>query len=144
MKILLIALSLLAMPAFAAHDSLMFIVRKEKALVQINEPGSASRLQTLLASLSTEHSVLLMNADQSIKLDCERGERAATCVIRILPGAQTKLEPATAQAFVKLAELGIPGDRLVADQAHEFQSSNGDRFTIRVRAGQLELEGQKL
>lgn len=143
MKSFLLAGILLSFPALAARDSLMLIVRPEKALVQINEPGRASRLQAFLAALAENSHVLLTSADQSLKLDCGRNETAASCVIRFLPGANARIEGKTVQGISPLAELGIAPGRSVADQSYEFRSSNGDRFAIRVRSGSLELDGSK-
>lgn len=144
MNFLLLALfAFAASPSFAASDSVAVIVRPEKALVQVNEAGAASRLQNFLQSLGRVKNLLLISKDESFKLECGRNGQAASCVFRILPGGRGWIRVKAAGASAHLSEMGLPGELSVPDQAYEFRGSNGDQFVIRVQNHQLSVEGTK-
>jgi hypothetical protein len=141
MKLLALLALLFSIPAQAAWDSVAVIVRPEKALVQINEPGTKGRLRSFIAAVSDEGGFLLLNKGESLKLECGTSESAASCVLRFLPGPGVILKPKLVQGSFFAEDFGVNHE--LGDLELAFLNSNGDRFLIRTHGTQLELTGSK-
>lgn len=141
--VFLIMLSLFApLASFAQSDSVAIILRAEKVLIQINEAGSSSRLQSLFDVLGAESDFLLLSADKSVKLDCGRDARAATCVIRLLPSPSVNLGEKTLDSFVSWNDLRVV-QAPVTEGSWMFESSRGDHLEIQVTTQGLRVFGNK-
>lgn len=127
--------ALLVGPVFAARDSVAVFHRPEKVVVLINESGAASRLQQLLKAFGPELDLLWENADQSIRFNCGRNEKAATCTIRLLPSASVLVEPKKVAGWAS----GVAA----RDLELSWESSRFNRFTVKIENGNLTVHGQK-
>jgi hypothetical protein len=141
MKVLTLLALFSSLSAQAAWDSVAVIVRPEKALVQINEPGSRGRLRSFITAFSEAGGFLLTSKDASLKLECGTNDAAASCVIRFLLGSGVVLKPKLVHGSFFAEDLGL--DRELGDLDLAFLNSNGDQFAIRTHGAQLELIGSK-
>lgn len=141
-SILIAAAVLLSTTAKADWDSVAVIYRPEKVLVQINERASANfRLDTLMTELGFDKKMIVLSADKSLKLDCERNAEAATCILRFQPSPTVTLEPRKATADVDLSELKLP--LAPTDLGLSFLNSNGDYVNLKVHNGRLQITAAK-
>lgn len=131
-----------AAPSFAQTDSVAIILRPDKVLIQINEAGSSSRLQSLFDVLQEESEFLFLSDDQSVKLNCARNAEAATCTIRLLPSDFVAIQEKTLDAVVPWEELNVESPPS-AQGRWMFESSREDRLEIQVSSRGLRILGNK-
>lgn len=133
MKFIIIAL--LALPAYAANDSVAVFLRPEKSVILINERGADSRLQRLIKAFGPDKELLWESPDKVIRLNCARNDSAATCTIRLLPSINVQIE--NKRVFARAPIEGV------SDLDLTWESSRYNRFNLRIAYGSIDLTGQK-
>lgn len=125
-------------------DSVAVFHRPKRVLVQINEPGAVSRLQSLMTLLKAEEEILIFSADKSFKIDCDRNDRAAMCILRMLPSDKIEITGRTAIAKFALSDLQLDASAFGSEPFEiSFLNSNGDNVKITVIDGILEIIAAK-
>ncbi|KYG62690.1 hypothetical protein AZI87_15495 [Bdellovibrio bacteriovorus] len=137
MKSLFLLLSLMATNAFAAADSVGVFHRPEKVVVLVNEHGSQGRLQGFMDALQAQDQLLWLSQDESIKIQCGRNATDASCTFRFFPSDSVSVESRSVNAFTEGKSL--------AKNPYEmhFESSNGDKFTLKVEEQGISFWGSK-
>ncbi|MBX3020580.1 MAG: hypothetical protein KF799_02795 [Bdellovibrionales bacterium] len=139
--IAILVTSMIAISTSASNwDSVAVFYRPEKVLVQINERGLNSRLQSLMTAWNFDREMKLLSQDESFKIDCARNHEAATCILRFLPSPTVNLQPRQARAELSANELGLSD---ISDMKIDFLNSNGDHFHLVVEAGRISIHASK-
>ncbi len=125
-----------SLQAVASSDSVAVMLRPEKTVVLINE-FKTSRVHAWMDLMGVGSELHLLNQDQSIKVDCGRQEKTASCTFRFLPSHAVKFDTGLVEAVMPL-ENAAPGDLEIS-----FESSRGDRFVIVQSEGQIYFRGSK-
>lgn len=125
-------------PAFAARDSVAVLLRPEKSVIQINERGGHSRLQTLFDAMGAGTELFWENEDKSIRLNCGRNQTAATCTIRLLPSPYVSIEAKQVSAFAELRGVATWKETELT-----WESSRSNVFTVKIFNGHIGLLGRK-
>ena len=132
---------LLALPAFAAQDSVGVFHSPAKVVVQVNEAGATSRLQRWMDWAGGPKSEFeLLSSDQSLRIRCARNAGAATCTFRFLPSERVSTVGRAVHADFTLAELGLPEREAFGA---EFESSQQDRFYFASNGAAISFVGTK-
>jgi hypothetical protein len=133
-------LASLASAAAPSRDSVAVFHRPHKVIVLVNEAGHNSRLQKLMEVLGGQNDILLLNSDQSIKIDCGRSETAVSCTFRFLPSASTQFGKRHVDAACSLADLRSSASQ---DLQVSFESAQQDRFMISITSGAVHFHAEK-
>lgn len=123
--------------AHAAEDSVGVFHKSDKVVVLVNEEGSAGRLQRFMDFLGVTDQLQIISSDQSIKFQCRRNDRAASCTFRLLPSDNVFIGPGNVVAEAALVE--IPAGEFYMD----FESSMQDYFQLRLKDGRVLLQANK-
>ena len=140
LSLFLINLSSLSFAAAPSRDSVAVFHRLEKVVVLVNEAGRNSRMQKLMEVLGGANDILLLNSDQSIKMDCGRSETAVSCTFRFLPSAATQFGARSLDATASLSELQASATQ---DIEMVFESSRQDRFVISIVGPVIHFHAEK-
>lgn len=132
--------SLLALPAFAAQDSVGVFHSPAKVVVQVNEAGAVSRLQRWMDWAGAANELELLSSDQSLRIRCARNADAATCTFRFLPSAKVSTAGRAVRADFSLADLGLSPR---AAFGVDFESSRADRFFFASDGAAISFVGTK-
>lgn len=127
---LLVSLLATAASSHAAADSVAVFHRPDKVVVQVNEAGAVSRLQTMLDAFGADKELLWKSPEGGLYLNCGRNERAATCIFRFTPSKQVGIR-------AKEALFVLPTGSPAQDFHVIFEGSRGDRFRFVSQAGQI-------
>lgn len=118
--------------AQASLDSVGVFHRPDRVVVLINEDSRSSRLSQMMDALNLSDRAQLISQDGSIKIECGRNPRAASCTFRFLPSDLVVIGEKNLKAQVVLNSLSISSQ---SSYAMEFVSSMQDRFIMRVSDG---------
>ncbi|WP_373999145.1 hypothetical protein [Bdellovibrio bacteriovorus] len=137
MKSLVILLSLITANAFAAADSVGVFHRPDKVVILVNEHGSQGRLQGFMDAVQAQDQLVWLSQDESIKIQCGRNATDASCTFRFFPSDSVSVESRSVNAFSEGKNLAK------AHYEMHFESSNGDKFTLKVEEKGLSFWGSK-
>ncbi|WP_413569756.1 hypothetical protein ACLWBD_04705 [Bdellovibrio sp. HCB117] len=137
MKSLVILLSLITVNAFAAADSVGVFHRPEKVIILVNEHGSHGRLQGFMEAIQAQDQLVWLSEDESIKIQCGRNSTDASCTFRFFPSDSVSVESRSVNAFSEGKGLAKTPYEM------HFESSNGDKFTLKVEEKGLSFWGSK-
>ncbi|HEY1078987.1 MAG TPA: hypothetical protein VGE46_02785 [Bdellovibrio sp.] len=126
--------------AQASLDSVGVFHRPERVVVLINEDSRSSRLSQMMDSLNLSDRAQLISADGSIKIECGRTGRVASCTFRFLPSDLVVIGKKNVQAKVALENLKMYSE---ASFVMEFESAMQDRFIMQVSEGSVSFFAHK-
>lgn len=135
MKLLIAGLTMFAsLQATAAQDSVAVFFNPNKTVVLVNEQYP-DRLQAFMDHMAANGELHLLSEDESIKIDCGRTAKSASCTFRLLPSQSV-------QFGNKIVTASVP---VTASEsfATNFESSRGDQFEIQIADGVLTLKANK-
>lgn len=139
MKFLVFSLlSVFCIQSQAARDSVAVFHRPEKVVVQINEEGSAGRLQRLFEAWGADETLYWESADGSFYIDCGRRVDAATCLIRLLPSEFVQIAQTQSRAIFQM-----PSDLALGDLDISFESSRRQKARLILHKHSIEFTTEK-
>lgn len=133
-------LTSLSFAAAPSRDSVAVFHRPEKAIVLVNESGHNSRMQKLMDVLDAQSDLLLLNSDESIKVDCGRSENAVSCTFRFLPSESNRFGERKLDATASLSDLKASASQ---DLEVSFESSQQDRFVVSIVKDSIHFHAEK-
>ena len=134
------AILLTSIQAMAAADSVAIFHKPQKVVVLITELGEGERLQTMMNYFELGQTMMVTNAEGSIKLTCGRKQHSASCTFSFIPGPNSTIENRTLWASATLSELGLTS---LDDIEITFKSSNLDKFTLNVSGDHVTFTAAK-
>ena len=125
--------------AMAARDSVAVFHRPEKVIILINERGETGRLHDMMNSFNVEDSFVVQDADESIKIQCNRMTDAASCTFRFFPATRIQIQGKTLKAYSSLKNLNLESDNFEMS----FESSREDKFSLKILDGNINFFASK-
>lgn len=141
LKILIVLASIfLSTQAMAGRDSVAFFYSTKKVNILMNERASAGRIQQFMDLFNADNELVLINAEQDVKVGCARELDRATCTFTFYPG--NNVEFATREIFFKqdLKEFGVAAN---GDFEMIFESSMKDKIKLIIEDNVLYITGSK-
>ncbi|MBS1970971.1 MAG: hypothetical protein JSU04_11725 [Bdellovibrionales bacterium] len=126
--------------AFAASDSVAVFHKPNKVVVLVNTRQGDLRLEQFVDMLGGQGSLVAATSDGSIRIKCGVGDTSASCTFGFAPSAHVTIMPKSVKAQISLRDLNLPASE---DYWTEFESSQGDKFILEIRAGELVLTASK-
>lgn len=135
MKLFIAGLTMFAsLQASAAQDSVAVFFNPNKTVVLVNEQYP-DRLQAFMDQMAVGGELHLLSDDESIKIDCGRTAKSASCTFRLLPSAAVQFGHKAVAATMRVS---IAGSFETA-----FESSRGDQFVVLISEGTMILKANK-
>lgn len=126
--------------AFAASDSIAVFHKPNKVVVLVNTRQGDLRLEQFVDMVGGQGSLVAATNDGSIRIKCGVGDASASCTFGFAPSAHVTIMPKSVKAQVSLGDLNLPASEYYWT---EFESSQGDKFILEIRAGELILTASK-
>lgn len=126
--------------ALAASDSVAVFHKPNKVVVLVNTRQGDLRLAQFVDMVGDQDSLAAATSDGSIRIKCGVSDASASCTFGFAPSAHVTILPKSVKAQVRLRDLNLPESE---DYWTEFESSQGDKFILEIRAGELILTASK-
>jgi hypothetical protein len=126
--------------AFAASDSVAVFHKPNKVVVLVNTRLGDVRLEQFVEMVGGQGSLVTATRDSSIRINCGVNDSAASCTFGFAPSANVIILPKSVKAHASLRDLNLS---VSEDYWTEFESSQGDKFILEIRAGELILTASK-